>query len=79
MQKIVQKHKWLGSVADPNKVSMTISGGVRFLVAIAALNGVDIDGTQIETWLLSVWAGLEACRSLYGLGRKAVYWFENKI
>jgi hypothetical protein len=70
MKGILQRHTWLGSSANPDKVSLTISSAVRLLVAVAALSGIDIDGTEIESALLSIWVGVESVLFLFGLARK---------
>jgi uncharacterized protein with GYD domain len=70
-------NKYLGSSADPNKISLTIkSVGVWLIPAIILIgkySGVDIAEADLTEIVNSIAVLVASAMSLYGLGRKAYY------
>lgn len=76
--------KLLASVDDPEKLSRTLESGGRFLLAVAALFGIDQAPVNeaVQTTLLlptAAFALIHLWRAGYGSWRKVYTLFEEKI
>lgn len=81
--------RFLQSSANPQELALTVRGFLVGLIPlcliIAKLLGADFLPTDLEPYIdvivnlvVAIVGVISAGMTIYGLGRKVVYWFKNK-
>lgn len=65
--------KLLASSANPEKISLTLKSFVPFILTLAVMFGLKIDGTIIDEIIEGIVAIVSGIGILYGIGRKIYY------
>jgi len=79
MQKKITKHApYLGSSIDPNKISRTLKNLGVFVVALAALKGINIPETEIDLYITAIMAIISGATTIYYGIMRGINWLKEK-
>ena len=68
--KLHHKYPVLGSSVDSSKLSATIKSLIPLAVLLAVKFGLDIEATELDNLITTVFVAVNACASVYYAGRK---------
>ena len=81
MQNFIRSHPYLGSSQDPNKLSLSVTGGlltlVPLIVMIAGGFNITLDPDILAEFINTLLGIVTLGITLYGLGRKIIWAFKK--
>jgi len=67
---MLKKYPVLGSSINPDKYSSTIKSLIPLVVLVGIKFGLDIEATELDNLITTVFVAVNACASVYYAGRK---------
>jgi hypothetical protein len=77
-KKILEKYPKLGSSVNPNAISLTLKALIPLIVSVALLFGVNIDSTELDTYVTSLGTLISSAVFIYGGVRKLVNFVKSR-